>query len=261
MTDKQKPRRKPLKIVLVACITILSLCAITVGVGVSTGKLDPHAPWFGLGDIGRSQESIEQEAAKDAKALTSEDTRQDGSTPDNTVDLRGARMEPDGDESYPDSDQIRRMDVQTYDGRVDGRFRIDSVGLNAPLNSMSVVDGIATPPGFRAAYLLRGYGTSPSTPDQGTVFVMMHSAMGYGLAPGNYLINKRTGNSKVATGTLVTVDGVNYRITGHENVKKNEINTRDDIWANTPNRLVIITCQQMNGKHTTHNSVFYAERA
>lgn len=238
--------RRYLRRTAASLVAVVGVALIVGSILVGLGVLDPSARWFGL--FGQEQ------AEAEAKSLRPADTASDGATAA-PQDLIGTTMNAD-DGEYPTGEQIARMRIGEA-----GRFQSPSLGMDVPLNSMSTVDGVATPPGFRSAYLLRDHGVSPADAAAGTTYVVMHSAMKTGFAPGNYLVDKRTGTSKVPEGTVVSVDGVEYAITGHRNVLKTELPSDAEVWdEGAPGRLVIITCQQMNGARTTHNTVFFAER-
>lgn len=141
------------------------------------------------------------------------------------------------------------------------RFAVPSVGLDVPLGSLKVVGGLVDPPGFTAAYWVRNEGVSPALATQGTVFVAMHSLRGGGVAPGNYLIDVAQGRATVAVGSKITVGPVTYRVTGTHVIAKPTLPFQDAIWANVPNRLVVITClQRPDGHRSVDNVVITATR-
>lgn len=141
------------------------------------------------------------------------------------------------------------------------RFQVPSVGLDVPLGALDAVDGQITPPGFTSAYRIRNRGVPLGDGANGTVFVVMHALRGGGRAPGNYLEDVHTGSSAVAEGASVIVDGVRYLVTGSTTVSKSTISTDTTVWANTPGRLVLITCMEhANGTPSTRNLVIYATR-
>lgn len=104
-------------------------------------------------------------------------------------------------------------------------------------------------------------GVPLSRGSQGTVFVVMHSVRGGGVGPGNYLTNVRAGTSTVATGSTIDVAGVSYHVTGWKTILKGGLATDAEVWANTPGRLVVITClEHPNGSPSTDNMVITASR-
>jgi len=142
-----------------------------------------------------------------------------------------------------------------------GQFSVPAVGLDVPLKSLSARDGQITPPGFTSAYWITNRGVPLSQSAEGTVFVVMHSVRGGGVAPGNYLTNIREGTSAVPDGSTIDVAGVSYRVTGWRTILKGGLATDADVWADTPGRLVVITClERPNGSPSTDNMVIVASR-
>lgn len=172
-------------------------------------------------------------------------------------DLNGApiHVEPG---TLPTADQQERMQAQSDLGV---RFRVPDVGLDVPLGALNSVGGVVTPPGFRSAYLLRDHGTTLEHPEAGTVYVALHSVRGGGVGPGNYLIDVTHGTSSLRTGTRIDVGSLRYAVTGWSTVDKKDLPTDRAVWADTPDRLVIVTClQQPSGAPSTQNLVVVAQR-
>lgn len=139
---------------------------------------------------------------------------------------------------------------------------VSSVGLDVPLGALNVVAGAIEPPTFTSAYWIRNLGTAPSASGSGTVFIAMHSLRGGGVGPGNYLYDTATGKPRVEAGQSVTVDGIGYTITGTSTVAKPDIGSDAGVWANTPNRLVMITCLELpSGGPSLDNFIVTATRA
>lgn len=180
-----------------------------------------------------------------------------GGGPAHTVrDLAGneVAIEPD---VAPAPATVKRMDVGAPAG---DRFSVPAVGLDVPLAAMNEVDHTITPPGFQDAYRIRNIGTSPANPGAGTVFVVMHSIRGGGVGPGNYVFDLARGTSRVPAGTSIAVAGTEYRVTESHLVTKSGLPAFAGIWANTPGRLVVITClQRPDGRPSTDNLVITAD--
>jgi hypothetical protein len=173
------------------------------------------------------------------------------------VDMRGnqVRLEPG---VAPSAVVVARMKVTLSTGQ---RFAVPSVGLDVPLGALTAVDNSITPPGFTSAYLIRNFGTTTSAPAAGTVYVVTHSIRGGGVAPGNYLADIHTQQSRVKPGATLDVAGVLYRVTASETVAKTALPTDGTVWANLPNRLVVITClEKADGTPSTDNLVLFATR-
>jgi hypothetical protein len=140
-------------------------------------------------------------------------------------------------------------------------LNVPSVGLDVPLGALNAVDGEITPPGFTSAYWVRNLGVPASGGATGTVFVVMHSLRGGGVAPGNYLTNVQTQTSRLKDGAIVEVAGIDYTVTGSQLITKTTISLDSSVWANTPNRLQLITClEHANGSPSTDNLVITAIR-
>ncbi|WIA99582.1 class F sortase [Curtobacterium sp. MCBA15_012] len=142
-----------------------------------------------------------------------------------------------------------------------GRFTVPSVGLDVPLGALDVADGVVEPPGSTTAYWVRNLGVEPAAAAHGTVFVAMHSLRGGGVGPGNALIDVAHGRARVAVGATVTVDDVTYRVTRSETVAKRDLPADAAVWADTPGRLVVVTClQRPDGRPSVDNVVVEATR-
>jgi len=140
-------------------------------------------------------------------------------------------------------------------------FEVPSVGLDIPLGALSAVNGEITPPGFTSAYWIRNVGVSPKDADTGTVYVVMHSLRDGAVGPGNYLIDVANERAAVDEGAEVLVDGISFSVTSSRHVSKSELPNDAEIWTDTTNRLVIITClQRADGSPSTDNMVIIAER-
>lgn len=141
------------------------------------------------------------------------------------------------------------------------RIIVPSVGLNAPIGEMNVVDGTLTPPGFTSVYAVRNLGARVASPGSGTVFLITHSLRGGGVAPGNYLINVSQHKAAVADGATIEVAGIRYTVTGSRAIAKPDIGKQANLWADIPNRLVIITCLQVPAQtESVDNMVIIATR-
>ncbi|MDQ4502439.1 class F sortase [Sinomonas sp. ASV322] len=154
------------------------------------------------------------------------------------VDLRGNAVAPD-QADIPAAAAVQKANPVEASGG--DRFSVPSVGLNVPLGALDEVDGAIVPPGFRSAYLVRNRGASPQDPGKGTVFVVMHAVRG-GVGPGNYLIDVDGGRAAIARGAEIAVQGKVYVVSGAETVGKTDLPRHAEVWANTPDRLVVITC-------------------
>lgn len=173
-----------------------------------------------------------------------------------TVDMRGQAVALDPGEAPISAQSSRAVDD------TGSRLLVPSVDLDVPLGALDAVDGQITPPGFTSAYRVRNMGVDPAQSDSGTVFVVMHSLRGGAVGPGNYLIDVDRQRSTVPDGATVIVDGVTFTVTGSSLVSKNRIASESTVWANTPNRLLVITClQNADGSPSTDNLIITAQRS
>lgn len=226
-----------------------SLTLIGTGIGLATGVIDPRAPFFGI-------PALWANGRDEAARLSAEDTADDGVNGSVPLDLEGRAV------AYEDGIDSARMRITPASGQ---RFDVPSVGLNAPLNMMSTIrspDGgrEATPPGFRSVYVLRdlGIGQLGEGQREGRVIALAHSAMGR-VGPGNYLIDNHSGDPVIGAGEHMVCAGVDYVIARVEQIKKTALPHREDVWGNDPGTLSFITCRQIGGPRTTHNTVFFAK--
>lgn len=171
------------------------------------------------------------------------------------LDMRGnaVQLEAAAPTSHETPDTTRAVDTGS------GRFSAPTVGLDVPLGALTATGGVITPPGFTSAYQVRNVGVDPADAGNGTVFVVMHSLRNGGVGPGNYLIDVEHARAKITTGATITVDGVNYSVTDAKVISKEQLAARADVWANTPGRLVVITCLQTpSNQPSTDNLVITA---
>jgi hypothetical protein len=170
-------------------------------------------------------------------------------------DLRGNQVQVDPGTLPPAKTRIA-MNVVPDIGQ---RLKVPSVGLNVRLGELSEADNTITPPGFDSAYLVRNLGASLEHPEQGTVYVVTHSVRGGGIGPGNYLIDVEHGTARVKPGATVQVGDHDYVVTDSKTIKKDRLPDDRTTWANTPRRLVLITClQQRSGAPSTDNLIITA---
>ncbi|KZC95169.1 hypothetical protein, partial [Clavibacter tessellarius] len=142
-----------------------------------------------------------------------------------------------------------------------GRLRAPSVGLDVPLGAVDVVGGVVDPPGFTSAYRVRDLGVAPERAADGTVFVVMHSVRGGGMGPGDLLIDDEAGSARIAPGAEIEVAGVDYAVGSSRAVAKGALPDDAAVWADTPGRLVVITClQRADGTPSRDDMVIEATR-
>jgi hypothetical protein len=175
------------------------------------------------------------------------------------VDMHGNRVAYDSDVPRKVASKVAASASPTPN--IGARFAVPSVGLDVPLGALTATNGVIEPPGFTGAYWVRNEGVSVDDGANGTVFIVMHSLRNGGIGPGNYLIDVKHQRAKVATGALVQVGHATYKITGSATPTKVSVPASSSIWANTPNRLVIITClQKPEGGPSVKNMVITGTR-
>lgn len=141
------------------------------------------------------------------------------------------------------------------------RFRVPSVDLDVKINAMEEEGGVIHPPGFTSVYWIQNFGVDLDSPASGTVYIATHSLRNGGLAPGNFLFDVETGRSRVPVNAAIYVGAVKYVVAEARTVKKDELPAQTDLWANTPNLLVVVTCLQTpSNQPSTHNFVLIARR-
>ena len=134
-----------------------------------------------------------------------------------------------------------------------GRLEIPGV-LDAELGRMAVVDGRVSPPDFRRAFLVEGYG-EPRDPSSSTVFVVMHSSVSLP-AIGSALVHD--GQPTVKPGAEIIVDGVQFRATESFFTPKADLTGIDRLWDGSAD-LVLLSCRPRPGGAVAH-LVVVAER-
>jgi len=177
------------------------------------------------------------------------------------VDMDGNRVAPD-DPSLNDPAFVQAADAKPDLGL---RFKIPSVSLDVALGSVNQVDGTLNPPGFTSAFLVKnlGVGTSLANADKGTVYVVTHSLRAPGRAPGNYVTDS-SGAIVVKNGAEIDVGDRVYSVVSSESVLKENLGLQTNLWANTPNMLVFVTCLEsgsatFNAGHSDTNVVIIGQ--
>lgn len=188
-------------------------------------------------------------------ALGIAESMRSGDAPGGPVDMRGEPVELDPSVTPIPASASRAVATGH------GRLEVPSVDLDVPLGALDAVDGVITPPGFTSAYVVRNLGVPLSRSSRGTTFVVMHSLRGGGVAPGNALVDAASGSARVRAGDPVRADGTTYTVASSRLVARDRIAADADVWADTPDRLVLITCLlTADGSPSSHNLVVTAVR-
>ena len=152
------------------------------------------------------------------------------------VDLNGNTVVPE-DPSATSSPFMAAADMVVNDGG-DG-FRVPSIKLKVAIGSVNDVNGVMNPPNFQSVFWVRNRGVSLDNAEQGTVFMVTHAVQG-GSAPGNIMQAK--GQVVLKPGDTIQANQRTYEYESSQIIPKTEIGDHEDIWANTPGRLLVITC-------------------
>ena len=134
--------------------------------------------------------------------------------------------------------------------------RVKIPSLNADFALGSLVDpknGKAVEPtNFTSVFWIKNRGVKYDKTSQGTSYLAAHAldttpdgrALS-GLAPGNWLYDPVTRESKLNPGDIIEVGGVKFKFEKSHRAGKGLIARDKDIWnEKKPNRLVFITCMQ-----------------
>ncbi|MDR0436568.1 MAG: hypothetical protein LBH11_07470 [Propionibacteriaceae bacterium] len=168
------------------------------------------------------------------------------------VDMDGNAVQPD--EPIPDDEEwLNRVDLQEISG---ARFIVDSVGLNVPYGEVNEVDGVLNPPNFRGVFRVRNRGVDLPQASQGTVYLITHSVLTPGHAPGNYLMDIYKGTWSLAPGDIIQVNGTRYVADSYTLVDGDQLGSYPEFWRDEPGRLIIITCMQYPDKSRSWQRLF-----
>lgn len=129
-------------------------------------------------------------------------------------------------------------------------FSIPSAGASFALGLIDVVDQSLIPTGYTSVYRVRNFGVDSVHAGEGTMYVVAHAMDTVrgtgrltGVAPGNFLFDHNTRESRLVVGDEVVVSGLTYVFTGSMRVHKNSIDQQQGLWdAGVAGRLVFITC-------------------
>ncbi|MFB9713859.1 class F sortase [Arthrobacter methylotrophus] len=143
------------------------------------------------------------------------------------------------------------------------RVQVPRLALDIPVLPMALpADHRVNPPSNGFAYWISDYG--PAGPGAtNTTYLAAHS-WNLGYAAFNALMDIQAGAGRVQPGDAVlvtTLEGVtHYTVTSTAGYAKSTLESRDDLWAAVPGRLVLLTCFQLNDAGATQNYVVYAKR-
>ena len=118
-------------------------------------------------------------------------------------------------------------------------FTVPAIKLDVKLGSINAVDDKMNPANFTSVFWVRNVGVGLDDADKGTVYMVTHAVQG-GKAPGNILQDK--GAVTLKPGDLIQADKRTYEFVSSEIIPKTEIGNHEDLWANEPGRMLIITC-------------------
>lgn len=146
------------------------------------------------------------------------------------------------------------------------RVKIPSLNADFALGSLvEPKNGTVEPTNFTSVFWIKNRGVKYTQPEKGSVFLAAHAldttpdgrALS-GLAPGNWLYDPVTRESKLNPGDILEVGGVRYKFKEFKRAGKGLIARDKDIWnEKKPNRLVFLTCIS----NSNDNGVFIFEKA
>lgn len=146
------------------------------------------------------------------------------------------------------------------------RVKIPSLNADFALGSLvEPKNGTVEPTNFTSVFWIKNRGVKYDRPEQGSVFLASHAldttpdgrALS-GLAPGNWLYDPVTRESKLNPGDIMEVGGVRYKFKEFKRAGKGLIARDKDIWnEKKPNRLVFLTCIS----NSNDNGVFIFKKA
>lgn len=146
------------------------------------------------------------------------------------------------------------------------RVKIPSLNANFALGSIEeTASGVIEPTNFTSVFWVRNRGVKYDNASKGSVYLAAHAldrnSEGNGLtglAPGNWLYDPMTKQSKLNPGDILEVGGVKYEFVEFKRAGKGLIARDKDIWnEKKPNRLVFITCIA----NSNDNGVFIFKKA
>lgn len=223
--------------------TLILVLTAVLGILLASGLIDLTGPLS-------PGEDEQADADHAATGLTAEAIVSDGvaAAP---VDLLGRPVQEE-DEERPVVSGYRAGSVSAL-----GRLSIPGAGMDVPLGSIART-AVVRPPGYRAAYVLDRSGSELASPDAAshTTVIAMHS-VNNGFAPGNYLVSA-DGSARVVAGDRIETLAHEWVITGIEQIAKDDVPGREEIWGDEPGTLVLVTCRQNGKEHTTENTVIFA---
>lgn len=146
------------------------------------------------------------------------------------------------------------------------RVKIPSLNADFALGSLvEPKNGTVEPTNFTSVFWIKNRGVKYTQPEKGSVFLAAHAldttpdgrALS-GLAPGNWLYDPVTRESKLNPGDILEVGGTKYKFKEFKRAGKGLIARDKDIWnEKKPNRLVFLTCIS----NSNDNGVFIFEKA
>lgn len=131
------------------------------------------------------------------------------------------------------------------------RVKIPSLNADFALGSLEeTASGVIEPTNFTSVFWIKNRGVKYDNPSKGTVYLAAHALNQNsegngltGLAPGNWLYDPITKQSKLNPGDIIEVGGVKYEFVESRRAGKGLIARDKDIWnEKKPNRLIWISC-------------------
>ncbi|MCL6424394.1 class F sortase [Brachybacterium sp. JHP9] len=154
-------------------------------------------------------------------------------------------------------EQVDQMDVQPSGLRME----VPAAGIFAEMRSMHSYLGedgvkILNPPTSEHPYWVRDW--ADPVDGTGMVVVATHSVRGLPEIPGSRLIDIDAGRSTLSPGDVILIGDRRFEVTVVHEELKGDLAGDQEIWADIPGKLLIVTCLQRSAGKSQKNIVIEA---
>ena len=284
-TGLSDPQKKALTIIVPVVIVVIALIVGTVF--FLTNKTEKGQEVLGNAERQFSAVEIPKDSSELTYVREAPVGRQDKSSDDfNGVDMLGNKIKRSTPTEKPSSTKKERpkgtntqkprprpqqhrqpsAEEMKQVSNVGKRVKIPSLNANFTLGKLHEPEsGIIEPTNFTSVFWVENRGVKYDNTSKGTTYLAMHALdlnpdgkSLSGIAPGNWLYDPFTRDSKLQPGDIMEVGGVKFKFKEYKRAGKGLIARDKDIWnEKTPNRLVAITCIASSND----NGVFIFEKA
>lgn len=164
---------------------------------------------------------------------------------------------PDVPDHFPSAEEMNQV------SNIGIRFSVPSVGLDVPYGMVDEVDGVIRPTNFTSAFGVRNRGVPYNETNRGTAYVAVHALDDdgngnlSGLAPGNWLIDGVSRQSRLKGGEIIKIGNEEFRVESNTRLGKGLISRDKEIWDDSiKDRLIIISCFPSS----SDNQIFVANK-